>query len=90
MKALLCKRHGLPDTLVVEEIADPVPGPGEVIVTMKAAGVNFPDVLIIQGKYQSRPELPFAPGAELAGVVAAIGEGAVSYTHLTLPTSDLV
>ncbi|MGE0314590.1 MAG: NADPH:quinone oxidoreductase family protein [Lautropia sp.] len=75
MKALLCKRHGLPDTLVVEEVADPVPGKGEVVVAMKAAGVNFPDVLIIQDKYQFKPALPFAPGAELAGVVESVGEG---------------
>ena len=75
MKALLCKQHGLPDTLVVEETPDPVPGPGEVVVDMKAAGVNFPDVLIIQNKYQFKPPLPFAPGAELAGVVSAVGAG---------------
>ena len=52
MKALLCKQYGLPDTLVVEEVPDPVPGAGEIVVDMKAAGVNFPDVLIIQNKYQ--------------------------------------
>lgn len=75
MKALLCKYHGLPDTLVVEEVADPVPGKGEVVVDMKAAGANFPDVLIIQGKYQMKPPLPFAPGAELAGIVSAVGDG---------------
>jgi len=75
MKALLCKTHGLPDTLVYEDAPDPTPGPGEVVIDMKAAGVNFPDVLIIQNKYQFKPELPFAPGAELAGVVSAVGEG---------------
>lgn len=75
MKALLCKRHGLPDTLVVEEVPDPVPGEGEVVVDVKAAGVNFPDVLIIQNKYQFKPELPFAPGAEVAGLVSAVGAG---------------
>ena len=73
MKALLCKQYGLPDSLVLEDVADPVPGPGEVVVDMKAAGVNFPDVLIIQNKYQFKPALPFAPGAELAGVIAAVG-----------------
>ena len=73
MKALLCKQHGLPDTLVLEETPDPVPGPGDVVVEMKAAGVNFPDVLIIQNKYQFKPPLPFAPGAELAGIVSAVG-----------------
>ncbi|MGE0797357.1 MAG: NADPH:quinone oxidoreductase family protein [Lautropia sp.] len=72
MKALLCKQYGLPETLVYQDVADPVPGAGEVIVDMKAAGVNFPDVLIIQNKYQFKPPLPFAPGAELAGVVSAV------------------
>ena len=75
MKALLCKSLGLPDTLVYEDVPDPVPGPGQVVVDMKAAGVNFPDALVIQGKYQFKPPLPFAPGAELAGVVTAVGEG---------------
>jgi len=75
MKALLCKTLGLPDTLVCEEVPDPQPGPGQVIVEMKAAGVNFPDTLVIQGKYQFRPPLPFAPGSELAGVVVQLGEG---------------
>ena len=75
MKALLCKQYGLPDTLVLEEVADPVAGPGQVVVDMKAAGANFPDVLIIQNKYQFKPPLPFAPGAELAGVISAVGDG---------------
>jgi len=75
MKALLCKSLGLPDTLVFEDVPDPVPGPGQVLIEMKAAGVNFPDVLVIQGKYQFKPALPFAPGSELAGVVLAVGEG---------------
>ena len=75
MKALMCNQHGLPDTLVYEEVPDPTPAAGEVIIDMKAAGVNFPDVLIIQNKYQFKPELPFSPGAELAGTVAAVGEG---------------
>lgn len=75
MKAVVCKAWGLPDSLVVDELADPVPGPGQVVLDVKAAGVNFPDVLIIQGKYQFRPELPFTPGSELAGVVSAVGPG---------------
>ena len=75
MKALLCKQYGLPDTLVYEDAPDPVPGPGQVVIDMKAAGVNFPDVLIIQNKYQFRPALPFSPGGELAGVISAVGEG---------------
>jgi NADPH2:quinone reductase len=75
MKAILCKSWGPPDTLVVEEMPDVVPGPGQVAIDVQAAGVNFPDVLIIQNKYQFKPELPFTPGSELSGVVRAIGEG---------------
>ena len=75
MKAILCKAWGLPETLVVEDLPDVTPGPGQVAIDVHAAGVNFPDVLIIQNKYQFKPELPFVPGSELAGVVRAIGEG---------------
>lgn len=75
MKALLCKAHGLPDTLVVEDVPLPQPGAGEVRVKVEAAGVNFPDALIIQDKYQFKPALPFSPGGELAGVVTAVGPG---------------
>ena len=75
MKAVVCKAWGLPDTLMVEELPDPAPGPGQVLLDIVAAGVNFPDVLIIQGKYQSKPELPFTPGSELSGVVRAVGAG---------------
>ncbi|MFZ6672431.1 NADPH:quinone oxidoreductase family protein [Undibacterium sp. Xuan67W] len=75
MKAVLCKAWGLPDTLVVEELPDLVAGAGQVVIDVKAAGVNFPDVLIIQNKYQFKPELPFTPGSELSGVVRAVGEG---------------
>jgi len=75
MKAVVCKAWGLPDSLVVDEVADPVPGPGQVALAVKAAGVNFPDVLIIQGKYQFKPELPFTPGSELSGVITALGDG---------------
>ena len=74
MKAVLCKEHGLPDTLVVEEVPDPKPAPGEVLIAVKAAGVNFPDTLIIQNKYQFKPPLPFTPGGEVAGVIEALGE----------------
>ena len=75
MKALLCKQYGLPDTLVYEDAPDPVAGPGQAVIDMKAAGANFPDVLIIQNKYQFHPTLPFSPGSELAGVVASVGAG---------------
>jgi NADPH2:quinone reductase len=63
VKAVLCKQFGPPESLVVEEVPSLRPGPGEVIVTVKAASVNFPDVLIIQNKYQFKPPLPFSPGA---------------------------
>lgn len=75
MKAVVCKAWGLPDSLVVEQLPDPVAGPGQVVIEVKAAGVNFPDLLIIQGKYQVKPELPFTPGNELSGVVSAAGDG---------------
>jgi len=75
MKALLCKQYGPPETLVWEDVPEPVAGEGEVLIDIRAAGVNFPDVLIIQNRYQAKPPLPFAPGAELAGVVSAVGPG---------------
>ena len=75
MKAVVCKAWGLPDSLEVQELPDLVAGPGQVVIDVKAAGVNFPDVLIIQGKYQVRPELPFTPGSEISGVIKAVGAG---------------
>jgi NADPH2:quinone reductase len=75
MKAVLCKQYGPPESLVIEELASPVPGPGEVVVSVKAASVNFPDFLIIQNKYQFKPPLPFSPGSELSGVVKQVGAG---------------
>ncbi len=75
MKAVLCKQHGLPNTLVLEDIASPKAGAKQVVITMKACGVNFPDTLIIQNKYQFKPELPFSPGGEVAGIIKEVGEG---------------
>lgn len=75
MKAVLCKQHGLPETLVVEEVPDLVPGPRQVVISVSACGVNFPDTLIIQNLYQFKPALPFSPGGELSGVVKSVGEG---------------
>jgi len=75
LRAVLCKAYGPPESLVVEDVASPTPGPGELVVAVKAAGVNFPDVLIIQNKYQVKPPLPFSPGSELAGVVKQVGDG---------------
>jgi NADPH2:quinone reductase len=73
MKAVLCKSFGPPENLVVEEVAAAEPGPGEVVVAAKAIGLNFFDTLIIQNKYQFKPQLPFSPGAEVAGHVKAVG-----------------
>jgi NADPH2:quinone reductase len=75
MRAVLCEAWGGPEGLVIKDLADLTPKPGEVVIKIRAAGVNFPDVLIIQKKYQVQPELPFSPGAEVAGDVAAVGEG---------------
>jgi NADPH2:quinone reductase len=75
MKAIRCNNWGLPDTLTIEELPNPSPEPGQVAINVKAAGVNFPDVLVIQNKYQFKPDLPFTPGSELSGVVSAVGVG---------------
>jgi NADPH2:quinone reductase len=75
MKALLCRQFGPPESLVLEDLPSPSAGAGEVVISIKAASVNFPDVLIIQNKYQFKPPLPFSPGSELAGVVKEVGPG---------------
>jgi NADPH2:quinone reductase len=75
MRAIVCKTWGGPETLALEELPSPRAGAGEVVIDVKAAGVNFPDVLIIQNKYQIKPALPFTPGAELAGIVKEAGAG---------------
>jgi len=74
MKAVLCKELGPPSKLVIEDIQLPSPGPKQVVVQVKACSVNFPDTLIIQGLYQFKPELPFSPGGDIAGIVKEIGE----------------
>jgi NADPH2:quinone reductase len=79
MKAVLCKELGPPEKLVVEEVPSLKPGKGQVVVSVKAAGVNFPDTLIIQGKYQFKPEPPFSPGGEVAGVLKEVGEGVTGW-----------
>jgi NADPH:quinone reductase len=75
MRAVRCHELGPLDGLALDTVDDPVPGAGEVLVGVKAAGINFPDLLVVQGKYQARPPLPFVPGAECAGVVEAVGDG---------------
>jgi NADPH2:quinone reductase len=79
MKALLSVAVGGPDTLVIQDLPSPEPGSGAVVVSVKACGVNYPDVLIIEDKYQFKPPRPFSPGGEISGVVKAVGEGV---THL--------
>jgi len=79
MRALTCTAFDEPETLTVTEQPTPGPGPGEVLIRVQAASVNYPDALMVQGKYQVRPPLPFTPGAEAAGTVEAVGEGV---THL--------
>src|SRR4051794_18901919 len=79
MKAVVCKQYGPPESLVLEELASPTPAAGEVVISVKAASVNFPDVLIIQNKYQFKPPLPFSPGSELAGVVKEVGSGVTAF-----------
>ena len=78
MKAILCKELGTADKLVLADIDSPVVGDDEVLVDIKAAALNFPDTLIIQGKYQFRPPMPFVPGGEASGVVAAVGKNVKS------------
>ncbi len=75
MRAVVCKQFGPPENLVVEDIDDPAPAPGQVLIDVKAAGVTFPDALVIEDKYQMKATPPFIPGGEAAGVVAAVGEG---------------
>ncbi|UHC17579.1 NADPH:quinone oxidoreductase family protein [Methylobacterium currus] len=79
MKALLCKALGGPEDLVIEEVPDPVPGPGEALVRVTVAALNFFDTLIIAGRYQVKPELPFSPGAEACGVIEALGPGVEAF-----------
>lgn len=75
MKACLCTHYGPPEEMELREVPSPKPGKGQVLVSVKACGVNFPDVLMIQDKYQFKPNLPFAPGGEIAGFVKELGEG---------------
>ena len=75
MKAVLCKAYGPPDSLVLEDVPSPKPDAGQVVISVKAAGVNFPDTLMIENKYQFRPPLPFSPGGEVAGIVKELGAG---------------
>ena len=75
MRAVVCKRFGGPEVLEIEEVPEPVPGPGQVLVEVRACSVTFPDLLMLRDMYQFKPGLPFVPGSEVAGVVRAVGEG---------------
>ena len=74
MKALVCSDFGSTQDLTLEQREDLEPGAGEVLIGVKAAGVNFPDILTVEGKYQFKPELPFIPGTEVSGVVTKLGK----------------
>jgi NADPH2:quinone reductase len=77
MKAIVCEQFGPIDQLVHRDMPDPEPGPGQVVLSVRAAGLNFADALLVQGLYQARPGFPFVPGAELAGEVLSVGEGVI-------------
>ena len=75
MKAILCSQYCQPDDLVLADVPDPVAGPGEAVIAIKSAALNFFDILMIQGKYQIKPPFPFSPAAEVAGVIESVGAG---------------
>ena len=79
MKAILCQQFGTPDDLVLADIPDPTPAPGEVVAKVEAVGLNFFDTLIIAGKYQTKPPFPFSPGGEFAGVVESVGPSVTDF-----------
>jgi NADPH2:quinone reductase len=79
MKAVLCTRAGTPDDLVIGDVPEPVAGPGEALVRVRAAALNFFDLLIIAGKYQYKPEFPFSPGAEFAGIIESLGPSTAGF-----------
>ncbi|MEW6125132.1 MAG: NADPH:quinone oxidoreductase family protein [Pseudomonadota bacterium] len=81
MKAVLCEAHGPAENLVVRDLPDPQPAPGEVVVDVAAVGLNFFDTLIIRDRYQVKPELPFSPGGEFAGYVRAVGTGVTDWAE---------
>ena len=77
MRAVLCKEWGGPERLTLGQVAPPVPGPGEVLISVAAAGVNYADLLMVAGKYQEKPCFPFSPGLEVAGTIEALGDDVV-------------
>lgn len=86
MKALLCRELGAIDALRVEDVASPRPATGQVLIDVKASAANFPDVLMVEGKYQFKPPMPFAPGCEVAGHVTEVGADVTRTTRsMTAP-----
>jgi NADPH:quinone reductase len=81
MKAVLCRAYGPPESLEIADLPVPQPGPGEVLVRVRAAALNFFDTLIIENKYQAKPDLPFSPAAEFCGEIAQLGEGVTSWSQ---------
>ena len=79
MRAVICRAWGAVETLTVEDVAPPAPGRGQVLIEVKATGVNYADSIMVAGKYQTRPAFPFSPGLETAGIVAACGEGVTRF-----------
>jgi len=79
MRALLSRAPGGPETLEIGELPDPTCGAGEVVVAIKACAINYPDVLVIEDKYQMRPPRPFAPGGEISGVIEQVGDGVTRF-----------
>lgn len=79
MRSVMCRQWGLPDTLVIEELPTPVPGADQVLISVRACGLAFSDGLTIQGKYQVKPEFPFTPGGDIAGIVKAVGKNVADY-----------
>jgi NADPH2:quinone reductase len=80
VKALVCREYGPPETLKIEDLSVPAPGAGEILVDTRAAGINFPDLLLIAGKYQVNMPPPFVPGIEVSGVVEAVGKGVTRFS----------
>lgn len=80
MRALLCTHFGPPEEMALSDVPAPMAGPGQALISVKACGVNFPDALMLQGKYQRKPPMPFAPGGEIAGIIEALGEGAEGFS----------
>src|SRR5262249_13983673 len=81
MKAIVCRAWGEPETLTLEDVPAPTPGRGEVLIDVRATAINYADALMVGGRYQTRPEFPFSPGLETAGVVARCGEGVTRFAR---------